>query len=63
MRRKKVIICVTNDLTTDQRVHKLANTLMHKAAFDIELIGPKLKQSTIVNRNYKTKRIHLITNP
>ena len=58
---KRIIISVTNDLSTDQRVSKICNTLQ-KNNFDILLIGRVLKNSTPVNRNYKTKRISLFFN-
>lgn len=60
---KKIIISVTNNLITDQRVEKVCNTL-YKNDFDILLIGRNYpKKSTIkLNRPYKTKRIQLIFN-
>ena len=58
---KRIIISVTNDLSTDQRVEKTCNTL-HANNFDILLIGRVLKNSAALNRNYKTKRISLLFN-
>jgi glycosyltransferase involved in cell wall biosynthesis len=58
---KKIIVSVTNDLSTDQRVDKVCSTLQ-KEGYGILLIGRKLKNSTPLNRNYKTKRIKLIFN-
>ena len=58
---KRVIVSVTNDLTTDQRVHKVCTTLFENN-FEILLIGRKLKDSLPINRNYKTKRIRLLFN-
>lgn len=58
---KKIIVSVTNDLTTDQRVHKVCNTL-HNNNFQVLLIGRKLPKSLPINRNYATKRIQLFFN-
>ena len=58
---KKIIVSVTNDLSTDQRVDKVCSTLQ-KEGYEIFLIGRKLKNSTPLNRDYKTKRIKLIFN-
>lgn len=58
---KKIIVSVTNDLSTDQRVDKVCCTL-HKNGFEIVLIGRKLKNSQPLNRNYSTKRIRLFFN-
>ncbi|WP_158841301.1 glycosyltransferase [Polaribacter sp. L3A8] len=58
---KKIIVSVTNDISTDQRVDKVCCTLQ-KNGFKIILIGRKLKNSTPLNRTYTTKRIRLIFN-
>jgi glycosyltransferase involved in cell wall biosynthesis len=58
---KRIIVSVTNDLYTDQRVSKVCNSL-DNAGYDILLIGRKLKNSKQLNRNYKTKRIKLLFN-
>lgn len=58
---KRIIVSVTNDLSTDQRIDKVCNTLQ-KDGFKILLIGRKLKDSTFLDRNYATKRIRLIFN-
>ncbi len=56
---KRVIISVTNDLVADNRVHKVATSLM-KFGFDVLLVGRKLNASLPVNRDYKTKRFRLL---
>ncbi|SFS60133.1 glycosyltransferase [Lutibacter maritimus] len=58
---KRIIVSVTNDLVTDQRVHKSCTTLFNNG-FDILLIGRKLKNSKQLTRSYKTKRIKLYFN-
>ncbi|WP_288954753.1 glycosyltransferase [uncultured Polaribacter sp.] len=58
---KRIIVSVSNDLSTDQRVEKVCNTL-HQNNFEILLIGRILKNSLPLNRNYKTKRMSLMFN-
>ncbi|MDG1226635.1 MAG: glycosyltransferase [Polaribacter sp.] len=58
---KKIIVSVTNDLSTDQRVDKVCSTLQ-KEGYEIVLIGRKLKNSIPLKRSYNTKRIKLIFN-
>lgn len=55
--KKRLIISVTSDLVTDQRVHKVAQTL-HEDGFDVLLIGRKMRKSLPVDkRSYKTRRL------
>jgi len=56
---KRIIISVTSDLYTDQRVHKTAITLQ-EMGFDVLLVGRKLHSSLPIKRSYKTKRMRLI---
>jgi len=57
---KKAILSVINDLTTDQRVHKHALTLV-KLGYDVILIGRKKRDSVkLEKREYKTKRFSLM---
>jgi glycosyltransferase involved in cell wall biosynthesis len=56
---KKVIISVTNDLVSDQRVDKVANSLINNN-FTVILIGRKLKDSLSIKRNYNTRRFRLL---
>ena len=58
---KRIIVSVTNDLATDQRVEKVCNSLYNNG-FEILLIGRRLKDSIQLNRKYKTKRIQLFFN-
>ncbi len=62
MKQKRIIISVTNDLVRDNRVHKVALSLLNKG-FDILIVGRKLKNSlSITGRKYKTKRFRLFFN-
>ncbi len=59
-RKPKIIISVINDLVTDQRVHKVAQTL-HMQGYDVLLVGRLLKESlSLSKRDYQTKRMSLI---
>lgn len=61
---KRIIFSVTNDLTTDQRVHRIISTLLKADVKpEVLLIGRKLKQSHALNhREYKTCRLRIICN-
>lgn len=62
MRPKKILIAVTNDLVTDNRVHKVASSLLKSGAL-ITLIGRKRKNNkTPLIRKYSTKRFTLLFN-
>lgn len=56
---KIIIISVTNDLVSDQRIDKVANSLISND-FSVILVGRLLKNSYKVERNYKTKRFRLM---
>lgn len=58
---KKIIVTVTNDLSTDQRVDKVCTTLLNDG-YKVLLVGRKLKNSVLIKRNYQTKRIQLLFN-
>lgn len=55
---KKIIVAVTNDLSTDQRVAKSCETI-YEAGLEPILIGRKLKLSLPIKRVYKVKRYNL----
>ncbi|MAQ69642.1 MAG: glycosyl transferase group 1 [Flavobacteriales bacterium] len=58
---KKVIISVTNDLNTDQRVDKVANSLLDNG-FSVLLVGRKIRNfsSPLISRSYDCHRFSLI---
>lgn len=58
---KKIIVSVTNDLTTDQRVHKVCTSLVENG-YAVMLIGRKLKNSLPLKRKYQTTRMKLLFN-
>ena len=57
----RIVMVVTNDLEGDQRVHKMALTLMKKG-WDILVIGRKLPASGNLDRPYGTSRLRLLFN-
>lgn len=57
--KKRVIVSVTNDLFTDQRVHKVC-TFLDSCEFEVLLVGRLRKNSQQISRSYKTKRMRLL---
>lgn len=55
---KKIIVSVTNDLYTDQRVHKMC-LFMTNQGYGVTLVGRLLDDKTPLNRPYTTKRFRL----
>ncbi len=59
MKNKKILVSVTTDLVTDQRVNKVCSSLSN-AGYDICVIGRELKNSLPLQaRAYKTVRLKL----
>ena len=57
--RKTAIVCVTNDLVTDQRVHKTCTTLQ-KMGYKVIETGRLLPNSLPLDRPYATRRMELL---
>ena len=58
---KRIIISITNDITTDRRVLKIAHAC-HLNGFEVLLIGRKVKNSLPLNLPFKYKRLQFIFN-
>ena len=60
MKAKKIIVSVTNDLYTDQRVHKVCSFL-NENGYNVLLVGRKRKNSQpITDRKFRIKRFKLV---
>lgn len=59
--KKRIVISVSNDLDTDQRVQKQCRFL-YNSGFEIALYGRKLKDSKPIERPYFTQRFNLLFN-
>lgn len=57
----KVIVSVTNDIVTDQRVARSCQ-VMERLGYEVLLVGRKLRHSTAIDRSYRTKRMRLLFN-
>ena len=55
----RVTISVTNDLVTDQRVHKVCTTLKQNG-YEVKLVGREYFRSKPIERPYRTERICLL---
>jgi len=59
--QQKIVLTVSNDLSTDQRVRKMCSSLMD-LGYDVILVGRKLPNSLPIDRPYKVKRLKLLFN-
>tara|TARA_B110000046_G_scaffold186004_1_gene231236 strand:- start:1824 stop:2924 length:1101 start_codon:yes stop_codon:yes gene_type:complete len=55
LKNKKIFVAVTNDISTDYRVHKICNYLISKK-YDVVVYGRILSNTIIVKRDYKIVR-------
>ncbi|MCK0130478.1 glycosyltransferase [Flavobacteriaceae bacterium F08102] len=55
----RIIFSVSNDLSTDQRVHKIC-TAFQKLGYEVLLVGRKRRDSLPLKRSYKTHRMRLV---
>lgn len=55
MKKKSILVAVTNDVSTDYRVHKICDYL-HQQNFQVLVYGRVLPNTIAVNRNYKIVR-------
>lgn len=55
----RAIVCVTNDLSTDNRVHRTC-TVLQELGYEVLLVGRQLPGSLPLERPYATKRMRLI---
>ena len=58
---KRIILSVTNDLSGDRRVLKVAHSC-YDNGYDVLLVGRKLKSSVPLNLPFKYKRLRLVFN-
>ena len=62
MKNKKIFVAVTNDISTDYRVHKICNYLISKG-YDIVVYGRVLPNTIAVKRAYKLiRKKHIFNN-
>lgn len=54
----RVAVLVSNDLTYDQRVSKICDSLQHKK-WEVQLVGVLKTESTSVQRTYSTNRLRV----
>ena len=56
--KRKIFISTTNDITTDNRVNKVA-VLLQDLGYEVKWIGRELATSKELNRDYGTDRMKL----
>lgn len=59
--RPRALVSVTNDLATDNRVHRTCMALL-EVGYDVLLIGRRLPASLPLDRPYRTRRMRLLFN-
>lgn len=58
---QRALVSVTNDLATDNRVHRTC-TVLQALGYELLLVGRKLPDSLPLDRPYKTRRMRLLFN-
>lgn len=58
-RMPRAIVCVTNDLATDNRVHRTCMVLQ-ELGYEVLLVGRRLPASPPLSRTYGTRRMRLL---
>lgn len=62
MKKNKILILVSNDIATDQRMNRICKSL-YNSAFEVEIVGRKLQNSMdLMEFDYKQKRFKMIFN-
>ena len=61
MKNKKIFVAVTNDISTDYRVHKICNYLISKN-YEVVVYGRTLSNTIGVNRAYDIVRVKHVFN-
>ena len=56
--QQRIVVSVSNDLSTDQRVRKMCASLQERG-YDITLLGRLKRDSLPIDRPYKVKRFPL----
>lgn len=59
--RQRAIVSVTNDLATDNRVHRTCTALL-ELGYEVVLIGRRSPSSPAMERPYRTERMRLLFN-
>ncbi len=59
VKAKRAIVSVTNDLATDNRVHRTC-TVLQELGYEVLLVGRLLPESLPLERPYATKRMRLL---
>lgn len=57
--RPRAIVSVTNDLATDNRVHRTC-TVLQQLGYHVLLVGRELPGSAVIQRSYATRRFRLL---
>ena len=56
--KRKIFISTSNDISTDNRVNKVA-VLLEDLGYEVEWIGREMKDSVALHRSYRARRMKL----